>query len=169
MDDVRKLGKAVVELTRRIERLEGAAPSKPPPVTETDDVFWVLDGIKQRVPEPGAVVYAGAVTVPAGPVEWQIGLPTDELLDSDWSAHAASLAALASPIRLQLLQSILNGVANIADLSHDQGIGTTGQLYHHLNQLVAQGWVKSSQRGHYAIPQARVVPLLAILAATRSF
>jgi hypothetical protein len=44
---------------------------------------------------------------------------------------------------------------------------TTGQLYHHLRQLVAAGWLRTSLRGRYAVPADRIVPLLALLAAAR--
>lgn len=46
-------------------------------------------------------------------------------------------------------------------------IGYTGQLHHHLRQLVAAGWLQSAGRGRYRVPAQRVVPLLAIVAAAR--
>lgn len=133
-----------------------------------DDPFWVVSGIEERVPAPGAVYYAGSVTVAGGPVQWQIGRPTEHLLESDWADHAPALAALASPVRLTILQAFLGGASSAAELSGAGGLGTTGQIYHHLNQLVAQGWLRVAGRGHYAIPPERIVPLLAILAAVGS-
>ena len=162
-------------LSVRLGRLEGAAPAAPaappapgPAPDSAEDPLWLLRGIEARHPAPGAVYFAGSVAVAEGPVRWQLGRPTEELLESDWSEHAAALAALASPVRLTILQAFLGGATSAAELSAAEGLGTTGQLYHHLNQLVAQGWLRARGRGHYAIPAERVVPLLAIVAAVGS-
>lgn len=155
------------DLEARITALEqtlAAAPTKSTPGT-TDDRFWVLQGLKEQVPAPGAVVFAGAVEVPAGPVEWQYGALTSQLLEADWADFARSLAAIGNPVRLSLLQAILHGTETVAALSEQAGFGTTGQIYHHVNTLVAAGWLVAKVRGHYQIPPERLVPLLVILTA----
>ena len=155
-------------LTARVEALEGRdAASVGAPASSGDDPLWILTGIKQRVPDPGAVVFAGAVRTAAGPVEWQVGFPVDRILEDDWSTVAASIAALGNPVRLALLHAVIGGATTVAELSAGEGMGTTGQLYHHLNQLVAQGWLVATGRGHYSIPAERVVPLLVVLSAAR--
>ncbi len=53
----------------------------------------------------------------------------------------------------------------MAGLVGIDGFGTSGQLYHHLRQLVAAGWLRTAGRGRYEVPPARVVPLLVVLAA----
>jgi len=73
------------------------------------------------------------------------------------------LGALGHPVRLELLRHILLGTHATADLAEMESLGTTGQLHHHLRQLVATGWVRQSGRGSYEIPASRVVPLLACL------
>jgi len=155
----------LADLTRRVEALEGTAPVTP--ATPVDDPLWILNGIKKLMPADtaGAIVFAGAVSVAAGPVEWQVGFPVDGLLEDDWSTRAASIGSLGHPVRLALLHAVINGATTVGQLS--EGLGTTGQLYHHLNQLVAQGWLQSAGRGHYSIPAERVVPLLVILSAAR--
>jgi len=153
----------VLEDRDALARLEPAAA----PVDSADDPLWVLNGIKQRVPEPGAVFFAGAVQVAAGPVEWQVGFPVERLLEDDWTTLAASIGSLGNPVRLSLLHAVISGATSVAELSAGEGMGTTGQLYHHLNQLVAQGWLLATGRGHYSIPAERVVPLLVILSAAR--
>ena len=153
----------IADLTARVEALETCPrkrePSAPP------DPFWILDGIKERVDDPGAVFYAGLVRTAAGPVEWQIGCPVDEILASDWGMLAQSLASLGNPVRLRLLQAVIGGATTVGELSAGDGMGTTGQLYHHLNQLVAQGWLEQAGRGQYTLPAQRVVPLLVLLTA----
>ena len=169
MDDLQELRAEVAALAARLDRIEGTVDgvTQPSPVADTEDALWILSGIKSRVPDPGAVFFAGSVQVAAGPVQWQVGFPTDRILESDWSAQAQSIAALASPVRLSILQAVISGASSVAELSADEHRGTTGQLYHHLNQLVAQGWLLASGRGHYEIPGERIVPLLVILTAAR--
>jgi hypothetical protein len=91
-----------------------------------------------------------------------------ELADADdMTQFTDVLAALAQPVRLRLLLAVLNGRHTSAELGQIDGSGTTGQLYHHLRQLVAAGWLRSAGRGQYQIPPERVIPLLVALAAAR--
>ena len=53
-----------------------------------------------------------------------------------------------------------------AELQELDEVGTTGQPYHHLKQLVAASWLQTAGRGRYAVLGNRVVPLLVLLAAT---
>ena len=156
---------------RRLDELQAAPVA--PSASADEDPLWVLNGIKGRLADigpdaaAGAIFYAGSVRLPMGPVEWQIGAATDDLLADDWSRHAASLAALGNPVRLELLHAMLNGASSVADLAEIEGLGSTGQLYHHITQLTAHGWLTSAGRGKYAVPAERVVPLLVILTAVR--
>jgi hypothetical protein len=143
-----------------------ASPRDPATAASSGDVFWALDGVKQRLDPPGGVVFAGSVAVPAGPVDWQITLTTDGLLAADWAQAAPSLAALGNATRLGLLQAVVGGADTVSQISSEGGLGSTGQLYHHLGQLVATGWLVAAGRGRYAVPPERVVPLLVVLAAT---
>jgi hypothetical protein len=169
----------VARLEERVARLEAAAGAPaltagaPAPGPETPDPaeagdFWALRGLQARVGAPGAVVFAGTVHLPGGSrVEWQEARPAGELLADDWSQAAAGLTALAHPVRLLLLREVLLGTGTVAALSELPSLGTSGQLYHHLRQLVSAGWLRSSARGQYAVPAERVVPLLTVLAAAR--
>lgn len=80
-------------------------------------------------------------------------------------AVAARLAALGHPSRLELLAGVGRGAHSTAALSTELGTGSTGQLYHHLNQLVAAGWLRTTGRGRYEIPVEREQALIMILAA----
>ena len=92
-------------------------------------------------------------------------LSEDAVLETDWTEWAGALAALGNPVRLTLLQQILRGASTVNALSEVQGLGTSGQIYHHLRQLTAEGWLHSPSRGVFAVPPTRVVALLAILVA----
>jgi len=146
-----------------------AAPTAVPAApTDSSDVFWALNALKAQVPAPGAVLYTGSVTLPGGgAADWQYALTTEDLLARDWSrpGTTSALAALGHPVRLRLLQAIATGTVAVADLTAVEGVGTTGQVYHHVNQLIAAGWVYSTARGHYGIPPERVVPLLVVILA----
>ena len=166
-DQEQTLAERVAGLEDRLARLAAAA-LRPGEGPAGPGAFWALAGLKERAAEPGAVLFTGTVTLPGGEhYEWQEGQPVETLLADDWAQSAATLAALAHPVRLLLLQQILCGVRTAAELGRHEQLGTTGQLYHHLRQLVAAGWLRTSLRGQYAIPAERIVPLLALLAAAR--
>ena len=127
------------------------------------DEFWALRGLQERLGEQSAVLFTGSVTLPTGEhLEWQEAVATDPLLEADPTAAVDALSALAHPVRLQLVHKVLHGRRTVPELS--EGLGTTGQLYHHLRQLVAAGWLATSGRGRYEVPPTRVVPLLTLLA-----
>ena len=166
------------DLEQRVSALEAAlrelldrTPLPPGPEPEADQ-FWLLDQVRTRHPA-GAVVFGGTATVGStatdkGEVAWQWGAESDRLLEQDWEAAAAVLDALSHPVRLRLLQRVLNGTTSTADLAADDALGTTGQLHHHLRALVAAGWLASTGRGQWAVPPPRVVPLLAVVLAATS-
>ncbi|WP_371677501.1 ArsR/SmtB family transcription factor [Streptomyces sp. NBC_01276] len=174
----------VAELERRLDALEADPPPSPEP-PEGD--FWALEVWKERLAalgaETGGVLFTGAVTLPTGErYEWQQAAPTTDLLDdgtdragtadgadragrADANRTADSLAALGNPVRLRLLREILAGRRTAAELTALDGVGTSGQVYHHLRQLVAAGWLHTTGRGRHEVPGARVVPLLVLLSA----
>ncbi|MFF4505462.1 ArsR/SmtB family transcription factor [Streptomyces sp. NPDC001401] len=167
------LEQRVVDLERRLAALEQAADrprSAPSPERERGDDLWALHGLKDQLAELGAdnggVLFTGAVRTPTGKrYEWQYGLATDTVLDGDWTDAAESFAALGQPVRLRLLREILGGRCTAAELTELDGTGTTGQIYHHLRQLTAAGWLHTAARGRYEVPADRVVPLLVMLTA----
>jgi hypothetical protein len=165
--EIEELAERLAALERRVDHLNQPAP--PPDPTAPEDVFWALEGLKQRVKETaGAVMYTGAVALPTGErYEWQYGVLADDLFADDWTVSVASLTALANPVRLLLLRAVLGGTRTTAELQEHERLGTTGQLYHHLRQLVSAGWLRVTARGRYAVPGERVVPLLAVLTAVR--
>ncbi|MFE6130112.1 ArsR/SmtB family transcription factor [Streptomyces sp. NPDC056437] len=164
-----ELEERVAALERRLAALEQADRAAPR-LGEGD--FWALEGLKEQLAEAGArtggVLFTGAVRLPTQEqYEWQYGLLSEQLLDGDWSDAADSFAALGHAVRLRLLREILGGRRTAAELTELEGLGTTGQIYHHLRQLTSAGWLHTASRGRYEVPGARVVPLLVVLAAAR--
>jgi hypothetical protein len=162
-----KLSDRVAALEERLAALE----SRPPTTSSGPggDAFWVLEGLRERHPDPGAVVLAGTVRLPDDrTLEWQEGLGTAAVLGQDWREAADLLAALGHPIRLALLQRFLGGAATVTEATAptddaDEAFGTSGQVYHHLRQLVAAGWLRGTGGGRYEVPPQRVIPLLSIV------
>lgn len=161
------------DLRRAVEvlasRLDPATASSEPSAHGQAGELWALDGLRRRLDDPdGGVLFTGSVSLDgSGPHLWQQAATTVSLLESDWSELAPSLDALGHPVRLQLLQLVASGVHRTAELAEADGLGTTGQLHHHLRQLVAAGWLRSAGRGSYEIPVQRAVPLLVVLAAAQ--
>ncbi|CAL9491448.1 ArsR/SmtB family transcription factor [Streptomyces sp. enrichment culture] len=164
-----ELEERVADLERRLAALE-KAQHPAPRIGEGD--FWALQGFKEQLAGLGAadggVLFTGAVRLPTGEqYEWQHGALTEGLLDTDWQEAAEAFAALGHPVRLRLLREITGGRRTAAELAELDGVGTTGQIYHHLRQLTAAGWLHTTGRGRHEVPPGRVVPLLVALSAAR--
>ena len=191
-DDDQGLRARIAELEARMDRLEqdggpppetpsaSAADPRPSPSSPTDvsptatadpspasdeDPYWVLTGLQDRYPDDDVVLYGGTMTTEGGGYRWQYGLPTQTVLDGDFADAAPALSALAHPVRLALLQAVLTGTHATADLAALPGLGTSGQVYHHLNQLSSAGWLRSPRRGRWEVPGERTIPLLALIMA----
>jgi DNA-binding transcriptional ArsR family regulator len=166
---VEQLEQRVADLERRLAALEAAdRPASGP--REGD--LWALEGLKAQLAELGAaaggVLFTGSVRLPAGEqYVWQHGALTEGLLDADWAESAEVFAALGHPVRLRLLREVLGGRRTAAELAELDGMGTTGQIYHHLRQLTGAGWLHTTGRGRYEVPPGRVVPLLVALSTAR--
>jgi hypothetical protein len=163
MPDLEARLAALEAAVTELRDLRGSAPL----VADEGDQFWLLQEVRRRSPA-GAVVFGGTATVGKGELAWQWGLESDRLLEQEWQPAAVPLDALSHPVRLKLLQRVLNGVTTTAELGEDPTLGTTGQLHHHLRALVAGGWLHSTGRGQWAVPPQRVIPLLVVVAATTS-
>jgi Helix-turn-helix domain len=171
-DPTPTLSARLAALERRVELLErgdAPTPDRRPAAASFRDRFWALEGLKGRLGgDDGAVLFTGLVPLPGGEwAEWQWTESSKALLAADWSDLAAALAALGHPVRLLLLRHVLSGVHSVADLADRDGLGTSGQLYHHLRQLVNTGWLRTTARGRYTVPADRIVPLLVALSAAR--
>jgi len=75
------------------------------------------------------------------------------------------LAALSSAPRLALYRAALDGPVASAALMAVAGLNTTGQLYHHLRELVGVGLMAQEGRDRYAAVQERIPAVRAILRA----
>lgn len=80
---------------------------------------------------------------------------------------ASVFAALASPHRIVLLRSLFHGPRTRQQLADVLGMNSTGQLYHHLKELLAVGLVVQRGRSLYSINPVKVIPIgIALMAAS---
>jgi DNA-binding transcriptional ArsR family regulator len=152
-------------IDERLAKLE--AGSRPAAAHGLDPrKHWLIDHVARSATKGGEVAYGGSVTAPTGEQYlWQRQAGGRDLFSRDWQAVDRVLAALGHPVRLAILKALVEGRRAKADLERIEGLGTTGQLYHHLKALEEAGWVRTLERGVYGVPGERVVPLLTILLA----
>lgn len=162
-------------LERRVRALEqSATPSTPKRAAQDagSSRWWVLERLANNTsPEfehdgiAGSIVYGGQTRTPGGgELVWQAEHPLPDVLNVDLHLAAAVLAALAHPVRLEILRHLLLGAHTLAELQQIPGIGTSGQLHHHLRELRTAG-LTVHRRNHYTLTPERVVPWLVIIAS----
>ena len=160
------------ELERRVGALEVGAwasddrrPAAAPDLVALDELRRKDGPRYTRGPLRGAITYSGAVDFGDRPLLWagEHGLP--EVWDMDPATLAHMFAALGHPARLALVRALLAGDRTSAELQEVVGTASAGQLYHHLKDLIAAGVAEQAGRSRYRISNARVVPLLVVLAA----
>ena len=135
-------------LEERIPEETTAAPTGTKQVDDTADTYWTLTELSLRnntADNTGAVMFAGHVT-------------------TSWDDPMTRLTALAHPVRGTILRTLLDAPATAAQLAEKNVVTSTGTAYHHLNALMAAGWISKKPTGEFSIRTSRIVPLLTILA-----
>lgn len=156
------------ELEERVSRLERAAVAAAPAAASSPAPraapfpFDLGDDSDANV-----VSYLGHGRRDGNPVAWQVKRTWEDVLEAadDGDGLAAALSALASGPRLRIVAELARGPVSTGDLAERVGQSGTGQLFHHLKELLAAGIVHQPQRGVYAIRPAQVVPVLTIVSA----
>ena len=136
-------------------------------VDDTADTYWALTELSSRnntADNTGAVMFAGHVTTSEQEAMYQWTRPTDFFLTTSWDDPMTRLTALAHPVRGTILRTLLDAPATAAQLAENNVVTSTGTAYHHLNALMAAGWISKKPTGEFSIRTSRIVPLLTILA-----
>ena len=136
-------------------------------VDDTADTYWALTELSSRnntADNTGAVMFAGHVTTSEQEAMYQWTRPTDFFLTNSWDDPMTRLTALAHPVRGTILRTLLDAPATAAQLAEKNVVTSTGTAYHHLNALMAAGWISKKPTGDFSIRVSRIVPLLTILA-----
>ncbi len=171
----------LTDLIERISQLEqqesepAATPSSRANLRPDEIDFALLDRLYSRDGEPfasgglkGSVAYAVAFQSKNDKLtRWYIESPVPTVLTSPVDPLAQIFIALGHAVRLQLVRFLLTeGPSERQQLQTALGIKSPGQLYFHLNSLLAAGLVVQLRRGVYEIEFGRVANLLVVLAAT---
>ena len=155
-------------LEARVAALESAlagssdTPSRDMDLPDLPTAMRALEGC-----DNGAVAFGGSVTTDSGTYDYQWARPTEWVSAHDWSEQIERLAALAHPVRGEILRHLLAAPATAADLVAAEVVTSTGTAYHHLNALQAAGWV-DKEHGAFVLRPARVIPLMAIITAAEA-
>jgi len=143
-----------------------------------DDLQTRVEALEQRVaalegrPSPGAressgglVEYSGRLREPAE-LEWSISVDPAQVLDLPDAPRTDVLAALGHPVRAAVVRQLAeSGPCAAAALQEAAGLGSTGQLYHHLKSLTGCGLVEQDKRGSYRLRPQAAIPALVLLTA----
>lgn len=162
------LTRRLADLAERIERLERRDRAGAHPAADLDLVRQMVDRLEPGAagtPGEATVFYAGTGRWGSGTVVWQMIRTWDEVLIEAGQQAAVLFAALAYPTRLRIVVELLAGELTTAQLNQRLDQPSSGQLFHHLRELLAAGIIHQPVRGTYAIAKRRVVPLLALLSA----
>ena len=173
-----ELERRLATIEARLAALEEHAPKETavtPPTTPTGtkqvddsaDTYWALTELSLQnntADNTGAVMFAGHVTTSEQEAMYQWTRPTDFFLTNSWDDPMTRLTALAHPVRGTILRTLLDAPATAAQLAENNAVTSTGTAYHHLNALMAAGWISKKPTGEFSIHTSRIVPLLTILA-----
>ena len=154
-------------LEERISEETAATPTGTKQIDDSADTYWALTELSLRnntADNTGAVMFAGHVTTSEQEAMYQWTRPTDFFLTTSWDDPMTRLTALAHPVRGTILRTLLDAPATAAQLAENNVVTSTGTAYHHLNALMAAGWISKKPTGEFSIRISRIVPLLTILA-----
>ena len=154
-------------LEEHVPKETATTPTGTKQVDNDADTYWALTELSSRnntADSSGAVMFAGHVTTSEQEAMYQWTRPTDFFLTTSWDDPMTRLTALAHPVRGTILRTLLDAPATAAQLAENNVVTSTGTAYHHLNALMAAGWISKKPTGEFSIRLSRIVPLLTILA-----
>ncbi|MDK8495441.1 helix-turn-helix transcriptional regulator [Corynebacterium marquesiae] len=157
----------VSALEERVAKLEQPLPA-PVEASAGESTMWLADALEPSEELPkGSVIFGGNLTIGESSYIYQWQRPTEAVTHGDWSENLDRLAALAHPIRGDILRRLLTAPASATELVEEEIVTSTGTAYHHLSALTSAGWATKTG-GKYALRPARVVPLLTIITASEA-
>lgn len=118
----------------------------------------------QTGPVQGTLSYSGTIQQGARPLRFQQTLAVPSLFEAAPDLLAQIFAALASPHRIIILRTLCERPCTAQQLQEVLGMGSAGQLYHHLKELLAAGLITQRERSSaYTIEPAKVIPVCAAI------
>lgn len=148
----------ITQLEQRVAALEQAIAVPARAATHSNEAG---EGDKET---DGAVTFSGDISLGQHTYRYEWIRPIGFLMEQTWDEQIERLAALAHPVRADIMRRLLARSATVAELVDDGIVTSTGTAYHHINALHAAGWVTKTATG-YDVPPARVIPLLVAILA----
>ena len=174
----------LIELRRRLGALEkrvAAFEAKrritgKEDVTDEDDLAF-LDRLRSKKGKrygrddvvSGVVAYAGAATISRKTSLWMREHPIPQILGLDQDSIARILMALGNHSRIAILIELIQRPRTGVELQELLKMPSTGQLYHHLKELLSAGIISQPKRSTYEVSVHKLIPLLNILGTTADF
>jgi DNA-binding transcriptional ArsR family regulator len=117
----------------------------------------------------GTLRYAGSIQIGERPFRFQQTLTIASIFEAEPEVFAQIFAALSSPHRVIILRTLCERACTAQQLQEVLGMGSSGQLYHHLKELMGAGLITQRERSSaYTIDPAKVVPICAALSVAFS-
>lgn len=156
--EISALKKQMAELERLVRNI--AAPGRP--YVELPDETHTSDEKKSSC----YVYYAGQYQANGQILRWE---PKERQLEQLFAVGTDKLSkilsALGSKPRLDIITNLLNESLTGTEIVEKLGLGTTGQLYHHLKALQGADLLTQDKNGRYALADHRKLPLILLLSA----
>ncbi|MBO0790675.1 MAG: winged helix-turn-helix transcriptional regulator [Ktedonobacteraceae bacterium] len=105
----------------------------------------------------GKFSVVGSLLVGEQPYNMRVQEQVHSFFDAHPEQVAQVIAAVGNPHRVTLLRTLYQGPRTALQLQEELAMGSVGQLYHHLKELVATGLVIQSRRSTYSIAPAKMM------------
>jgi DNA-binding HxlR family transcriptional regulator len=159
------LEKQVVDLQMRLTVIERKSPRPVPglpplptlPALPSSSVDH--EPLQEREMLQGVLSCEGSVQFAEQDVHWRQRLALQSIFAASPELLAQLFAALSSPHRVIILRTLCEGPRTSQQLQELLGMGSAGQLYHHLKELLATGLILQRGRSAYTIEPTKVIPV----------
>lgn len=111
----------------------------------------------------GTLNYTGSIQIGEQPYRFRQTLTAQSIFEAAPELLAPIFAALSSPHRIIILRTLCERPCTAQQLQEVLGMGSAGQLYHHLKELQAVGLVTQRERSAYMIEPTKVIPVCVAL------
>jgi ArsR family transcriptional regulator len=159
------LEKQVADLQMRLTALEEKRPRSAPGLPPLPALPGLPSSPVEREPlEEGETLQGvlsceGSVQFAEQDVRWRQRLALQSVFAASPELLAQLFAALSSPHRVIILRTLYEGPRTSQQLQELLGMGSAGQLYHHLKELLAMGLILQRGRSAYTIEPTKVIPI----------
>lgn len=163
INEIKKLLKGSKPDSKIVDKIKDMSPDK--------KLNSLMDRIQDECESDGSigkVVYLGVFASGGRQSNWINELKADDLLKliEDRTAEKV-LACIGSSDKLNILLALLKKPMTVAQLVSECGFNSTGQVYHHLNTLIAADLVKEDleygSKGSYVVTPHRVQGVIMLL------